>query len=228
VSVANVRILNNFAPPSFAANEPVSGTLPKHLAKAPGAFRVLFAGNLGRFQGLETVVAALPLLDDLPDFRLEFLGNGVGRESLQRLAGHYVNQKVFFHGYEPLAVAKQVIATADLGLVSLNPEIYRAAYPSKVMTYLLGGTPILALVESRSELARMIDREGIGYHVPQNDPGALADTIRRAYRQRDCSGPVRARALALGERDFSPQAALSRWAELFAELASDPNARSRA
>ena len=49
-------------------------------------FRIIFAGNLGRFQGLEDIVGATSLLGPLANFELVFLGEGKALSSLQSLA----------------------------------------------------------------------------------------------------------------------------------------------
>jgi glycosyltransferase involved in cell wall biosynthesis len=210
LSTDNVEILNNFQLQSFDGE----GSMPEGLEKPEGSFRILFAGNLGRFQGLETILEAMALLDDLPAIRLDLLGDGVGRISLEQLAGSRLNQSVFFHGYQPVENTVHVIKTCDLGLIALNPDIYRHAYPSKTMTYLGVGASILLVIEAESELAQMVARERIGYHVAQNNPEALAAVIRQAYIERAELDGMRMRSKALAERSFTAEAVLPRWSEL--------------
>ena len=62
---------------------------------------------------------------------------------------------------------------ADLGVVSLRPGVISSAYPSKTMTYLRHGCPILAFVEPESELATMVVG-GIGL-AHQSDVEARGD-----------------------------------------------------
>lgn len=208
-SVDNVEVLNNFQLESFDGE----GCMPQGLEKPEGSFRILFAGNLGRFQGLETVIEAIALLDDFPAIRFDLLGDGAGRKSLEALAGPRLNQRVFFHGYQPIENTIHVIKTADLGLIALNPNIYRYAYPSKTMTYLGVGAPILLVIEAESELAQMVEKERIGYHAPQGNPQALADVIRLAYAERTDLDEKRKRSRALAEKRFTAEAVLPRWSE---------------
>lgn len=213
----NVVVFNNFQLEAFDGE----GSMPAGLEKPEGSFRLLFAGNIGRFQGLENIIEALALIDDLPELRLDLLGDGAGRAALEQLAGDRLDKTVFFHGYQPLENAVHVIATADLGLITLSPEIYRLAYPSKTMTYLGVGAPLLLAIESDSSLARMVEAEGIGYHAPQADPEALAAAIRRAVAEKGDLGAKRQRAKALAEREFTASAVLPRWLRLFQELAAE-------
>jgi len=216
LDTGNVVLLNNFQLESFDGE----GSMPSGLEKPEGSFRLLFAGNIGRFQGLENMIAAMALLDDLPELRLDLLGDGAGRAALEELAGERLGKRIFFHGYQPLENAIHVIATADLGLIALNPGIFRLAYPSKTMTYLGVGAPLLLVIESASELARMVEREAIGYHAPQEAPQALAAVIRQAVAEKGDLDAKRQRAKALAEREFMASAVLPRWSELYGELAA--------
>jgi len=207
LSTDNVEILNNFQLESFDGE----GSMPDGLEKPEGSFRILFAGNLGRFQGLETIIEAMALLDDLPEIRFDLLGDGAGRVALEALAGLRLNQSIFFHGYQPIENTVHVIKTADLGLIALNPDIFRYAYPSKTMTYLGVGAPILLVIEAESELAQMVERERIGYHAPQNNPEAVAAAVRQAYAERGGLDKMRARSKVLAQRRFTSAAVLPRW-----------------
>lgn len=214
LDVGNVAIQNNFRLESFQDQAPPP--LPEALQKPEGSFRLLFAGNLGRFQGLEQVLEAMRLVhQDLPQLRLDFLGEGHGRQRLEEQAGDLLGKQVFFHGYLPIEQAGQMVETADLSLVSLQQDIIRYAYPSKTMTCLAEGSPLLAMVEEDSELARMVREEQVGYVAPQNNPHTLADVLRTAAT---ASAETRReqgqRAKTLTARAFTAEAALPFWSQL--------------
>jgi glycosyltransferase involved in cell wall biosynthesis len=196
------------------------------MRKPEGSFRLLFAGNVGGSQGLDAVIAAFSELDDLPNLRLDILGDGAARKSLELEARERVGTRIFFHGYQPAENATQMIATADLSLVTLRPELYRIAYPSKTMSYLAAGSPILAIVEEKSVLARMIRTEGVGYVSPQGEVSTIASTIRQAYEDKESSQEMRIKALDLAAREFTSEAVLPKWAKVFREI-SEQRARSQ-
>jgi len=149
---------------------------PSELVKPAGKIRVIFAGNLGRFQNL-------PLLADgvaqcfgrHPELELMFLGDGVALPELKKRWGNHT--QVRFAPFLPFAQAREIIAGADIGLVSLNPNIYRVAYPSKVSTYLDLGLRILALVEPESQMAHDFKRQGIGAVPHVATPEAIGSAL---------------------------------------------------
>ena len=56
--------------------------------------------------------------------------------------------------------------------------------PSRTYNILAAGKPILALTESGSELARVIDEEAVGWRVPPGKPLELLREIERLFEKR--------------------------------------------
>ena len=86
------------------------------------------------------------------------MGDGVERFRLEKLSKE-LKTNIKFINYVSYEDSKKIIETADLGLVSLMPNMYKYAYPSKTMVYLEQGIPILALIEKESDLAKKITQK---------------------------------------------------------------------
>ena len=210
-----LRVINNFMIDSFADDG--APDIAPDLRKADGRIRVIFAGNIGRFQGLEAVVEAARLLAAVRD-DVEFLmlGEGAALEGLRRRAEGLPN--VRFAGHLPFDRARPVIESADLGLVSLQPGIFRTAYPSKTLTYLGLGVPVLAVVEPESQLARTIAAERLGYVAAGREPHHIADAVASACAARADMGQMRRRARDYYDSHLSRDAALAQWRHLMNDL----------
>lgn len=167
-----VHVINNFELESFGAED----APPAALKKQAGKRRVIFAGNLGKFQNLSLLAEGVGLLfDRRPELELLFLGDGAALADLKsRWGGH---SQVLFAPFLPFSQARGVIADSDVGLVSLLPDVYRVAYPSKVSTYLSLGVPVLALVEPESGLARDLMSNGFGAVPYAATPDAIAESL---------------------------------------------------
>ena len=208
-----VHVINNFMLDGFERDTVV----PAELAKTSGRVRIIFAGNIGRFQGLEAFIEAARRIEhELPDVEFILLGDGVQVKTLKSAAHDLSN--VRFVPHMPFDAAKSVIATADFGLVSLQAGIYRTAYPSKTLTYLGLGVPVLAVIEPESVLARTILDEGVGTVAVDPSPDAIADAIRQAYTYRSEITDMRARAIKLYQSTLSSKAALAKWSRLIRSL----------
>lgn len=134
---------------------------PDNYKKKLGTFRIIFAGNIGRYQNLPALADGIgQLFETHPHAELFFLGDGAAKADLVQKWGDHPQVK--FAPFMPYAKAKALITDSDLGLVSLAPDIYRVAYPSKFRNYIQLGLPVLALVEPESQMAEFIRKEGLG------------------------------------------------------------------
>ncbi len=215
---ARVEIVNNFALPDLSG--PSASTEPDSPLEDRGRFRIVFAGNIGRFQGLETAVDAMRLLESRSDIELVVVGEGKAAVALRERAGRLVGDTIHFVPHQPVAVARRIMANAHLGLVSLARDIYRYAYPSKVMTYLAEGCPVLALVEPESELAEFVRSTGVGLAAAPGDPEALAAAISAIANQPEQVAAMRVEAKRVALARFSEEAVLPRWSRLIQTLDS--------
>lgn len=107
-----------------------------------------------------------------------------------------------------------MMRSADLGLVSLAPKIVRYAYPSKTMTYLSEGLPLLILAETDSELSRSIEAEQIGFAVEPGDRLTIDSTLLALAEKQEDLLQMGQRARTYAEQNFDDQTVLKRWSQL--------------
>lgn len=208
---SKVEVLNNFSLPDYSS-QAVSPLPPP----ARCTLRIIFTGNLGRFQSLETAVGALAELSPGDSVELVFMGKGKAKPDLEALAASLdssSNASVVFLPHGSPAEARALMRTAHLGLVSLVPEVVRYAYPSKTATYAEEGLPLLVACEQDSELARLVGDEGLGLSVPAGDPVKMAEAIESARKQvaKDGGQSWRDAILAKAQSEFDEKKVLDRW-----------------
>lgn len=168
-----IAILNN---PPLKANELVDP--PPELIKPEGRVRVIFAGNIGRFQNLPLLAEGVArCFEAHPNLELMFMGDGVALDALKARWGEH--PQIRFAPFLPFNQARAVIAGADIGLVSLSPGLYRVAYPSKLSTYLDLGLTVLALIEPESRMAQMLETTGQGAVAALPEPEAIGAALER-------------------------------------------------
>ncbi len=201
-------VINNFSLPSHGS---VSEELPFHWPDEQ--FVLLFAGNIGRFQGLDVLIDAMASLSDRQDIRLVMMGDGIERKRLLQKVNE-TGANVLFVGHQPVEVAKAAMARASAGFVSLVPGLYRYAYPSKTMTYLEQGCPVLVAAETDSCLARDVVDNGAGLAVPNGDIGSLVDAIICLADEPESISAMRQNALKFSSQDFATDVVLTKWSSL--------------
>lgn len=202
-----IHVINNFALQNFTPD----AKPPSALVKSPNRKRAIFAGNLGRFQNLPLLVEGVArCFASHPELELLLLGDGEMKARLEREWGDH--PQVVFGPFLPFAQAEPLIRDADVGLVSLAPGISSVSYPSKVLTYIGLGLPMLALVEPHSALAREIRENGLGAVPDAPTAGSIASALEQMLDRDESRAPVE-----LHHREVTrPEAVLKRWSELFA------------
>jgi glycosyltransferase involved in cell wall biosynthesis len=224
VTAPQIEVLNNFR---LETHFDGTDRIPEPLASDTGHYNVLFAGNLGEFQGLDAIIEAANLLAANKQIRFLFMGEGLAKERLITAAGSLVEDTVFFLPQVSVEVAFAAMVRADLGLISLSPGVYRVAFPSKTMMYLAAGCPVLAIVEPESRLAETAASGELGYCCGhQREPAAIAAAIAAAWHDRARWDAARRETLrATAETLFGREAILQRWVKLMQEVEESENTR---
>ena len=221
IDTSNVHIINNFIIDSFDGDVEACN-LPEGIRNRDEKFRVLFAGNIGRFQSLDTVVdAALQIAqngdsDMKKNLEFWFVGSGLMVDQLRQQAGDELDKSIFFHPYLPIDQVMGVIAESNLGIVSLVKGVIQSAYPSKTMTYLEAGCRLLTLVEVECELAKFVTQENVGVVCGEVSAAKLAELIVDEYRRCKAGEHDRQNVRDVGRRNFGQPAILNEWTKLLA------------
>ncbi len=141
------------------------------------SFVVLYAGNLGLSQGLESILAASELLGGVGDIRFVVIGDGIGKEELMRQSATRGLTNVLFLPFQPRDRLPEVLATSDVSLVLLRKGVTADSLPSKIFSILASGRPVIASVDEGSEAWNLIMRAGAGLCVAPENPPELARAI---------------------------------------------------
>jgi colanic acid biosynthesis glycosyl transferase WcaI len=213
-----VEIINNFDPWTSEDGGRVE-TMDPHRGPLDEQLQVVYAGNVGRFQDVATVVAALVRLGDHPLIGIHFFGNGPLLSYVEQQVAAYGLRNVVVHGYEaPEAVAEFLRERADIGIVSLLPGLIRAAYPSRTLSYLRHGCPVLAVVEKDSELAETITAAGAGVQVDPGNAVHLAEALEELAAYPTAIRRARKCAADLYTEQFSARRQVARWRVVFEQV----------
>lgn len=179
-----VKVIPNWADPDEVIPLPKENSFFKEQGLMDH-FVVLFAGNHGYNAALEYIIQAAELLIDYPDILLLFVGEGSVKEDLITLAENKKLRNTRFLSTLEKSQWLEMLAAADLGLISLRKELADLNVPSKVYTLMAASRPILASVPERSEIAHLIQQAQCGYITPPEDPAALVEKILDCRRERD-------------------------------------------
>lgn len=163
------------------ADESIYHPMPYDLAIAEkynleSKFTVMFAGNLGYSQSLETVIDVATKLRDHKDIRFVFAGDGAALPLLQLMCEERCLQNVIFTGRLPVELMPSLFSVADIMIVHLKSHpAFRMTIPCKTQAYMACGKLILMAVEG--DAAELVRRTNSGVTCCQENASEMADTI---------------------------------------------------
>jgi exopolysaccharide biosynthesis WecB/TagA/CpsF family protein len=173
------------------------GSVRKRFGWSEADTIVLHAGNMGLKQGLEQVVDAARVADDLAaPVRFVLMGEGSQRGALEA-RGEGIDRLEFL-AFQPEEEVPNILAAADALLVSERATVIDMSLPSKLTSYFAAGRPIIAAVPATGSTAAEVARSGAGILVPIGDAVALN---RAVAELRD--DPARADALGAAGRRYA-------------------------
>lgn len=164
-------------PGDLASNSDEDGAASELLQSG---FNVVFAGNLGTVQALDTVLAAAKMLRDLQDVRIVLIGSGSRSEWIRQELKRLELANVELLGRYAAQAMPGIFIQASALLVSLvRDPIMSQTIPSKIQAYLAAGRPIIASLDG--EGARVVEDAKAGLTCPAEDPVALAEAVRKLH-----------------------------------------------
>ena len=147
----------------------------------------LYSGTLGLKHNPELLLGLARSFAGRPDIKVVVVSEGLGADWLRAHSAGTANFLLL--PYQPFERLPEVTATGDVLVALLEADAGAFSVPSKILTYLCAGRPILAAVPRENLATRVLARADAGVAVaPEDAPGfyaaaaALADSAERRTR----------------------------------------------
>lgn len=142
-------------------------------------FYVVYAGNLGKVQGVEVIIEAARLLKDHLDIQFVIFGNGSEEESVKKLGADLSNLSIF--DLQSIERVSEVYSMGDVAIIPCKPGTGGSGMPSKTWTIMATGTPIIASFDLGGEMEQMMREADCGFCVEAGNAEKLSDAILELY-----------------------------------------------
>jgi colanic acid biosynthesis glycosyl transferase WcaI len=158
-----------------------------------GALLAIYAGNLGKKQSLEILGEAARLLAPHPvdgdqGVRLIIAGDGAGRADLERTLGAGAFRGVQLLPLLSDADYESLLVAADVALITQAAGTGQFFFPSKLLSVLAAGLPVVAVADESSELAAAVREGEFGGTIQPGDAVGLASLLRQLAGSRELVG----------------------------------------
>ena len=167
--------------PNWAEDSILKGETNYPIPTLPQGFKILFAGNIGVAQDVNSIIKTALILKERLDIHFVFVGDGRSKQELEDfVATNNLSQTVHFMGRFPIDAMKTFFTKSDVLLVSLKDElIFNLTVPAKLQAYLCTQKPILGILNG--EGAELIAEANCGFSTNAGNSEGLAKEIVKLY-----------------------------------------------
>jgi glycosyltransferase involved in cell wall biosynthesis len=163
---------------------------------------LIYAGNLGEAQGLESFSKVLLEMKDSPDIGFLIIGRGSKKSALQKIIGANKLTNVLMLDEMDLSTLSMLYCQCHAGLVFLNYCHKSHNIPGKFISYLEAGLPIIASVNPGNDLIDIVNGEGLGFATDVSN--SLAEKISNFINDANNLIAYGARSRAYYENNHRP------------------------
>lgn len=154
-----------------------AATLRQQLGLPADKKIILYSGNIGEKQGLETAIEAAERLKDKP-WEFVIVGQGGGKTRLEKMAAERGLSNVRFFPLQSYDALPALLKMADCHLVIQKRGAADAVLPSKLTNILAVGGNAVITAENETELGQLcLNYPGIAVCVEPESTPALAQGI---------------------------------------------------
>lgn len=173
----DMEYLPAYAEKLFTYEEPVQKTDDK--------LNLVFAGNIGEMQSVETIIKAANELKKNKNIIWHIIGDGSKYKNCVDLASEFsLDETVLFYGHKPFNEMPNYYKMADAFLVTLSKNKFISyTLPNKVQSYMAVGKPIIGAIDGETNL--VIQEASCGLCVEAEDYKGFSKIVLKLYNNKN-------------------------------------------
>lgn len=141
----------------------------------------VYCGNAGRLQRIPLLIDSIKrYIQEGGKLPFVFAGGGVYSDAIQELAAQY--QNVSYLGVLPAHEAYNLLHQYSFGLLPIEDEVTRYAFPSKSSSYIFSGCEIVAICGKDTSVSEWVINNDLGY-VAEPNIEALVSLLHKLEKQ---------------------------------------------
>jgi glycosyltransferase involved in cell wall biosynthesis len=165
-------------------------------------FVFLYSGTMGLKHSPQTLAALARKFKGRPDVKIVLVSEGIGRDFLADCKRNEGLDNLLLLDFQPYVQLPDVLASADVLLANVEPESSVFCVPSKILSYLCAGRPILMSVPKHNLAARVIERAQAGYVCDPSDPTEFLNRAESIWANRSLCAQMGIHARRYAELTF--------------------------
>lgn len=140
----------------------------------------LYGGNLGKPQGIPFVIECIKKAQVIDDVFFFVVGGGTEYSKLE----HWVNEdkprNMKLMKSLPEEDYDRFVSSCDIGLIFLDYRFTIPNFPSRLLSYMQAGLPVLAATDPNTDIGKVIEKGSFGWWCSSNDVDAFIEKVNKA------------------------------------------------
>lgn len=178
-------------------------------------FLAMYTGNIGKKQDLMNVVRAAELSKNVADLVWLLVGEGEERSLIEEAIKLRGLTNIRLLPLQPTEGLAEMYSAADVLLLHQKAAVVDSVIPSKLLTYMAAGRPVLAAVSDKSETAQCVRRANCGLIIHPENPEALVEAALSLRRDSGLQSGLGANGRAYVQEHFAKEKVLQKYDVLF-------------
>lgn len=206
VPAGKIRVIRNWV--DTESVKPVAkseNSLIKELGLNADTFKTVYAGNLGKAQGIGMLAQAAKLMSGERDTEFVVFGDGAEKETLEREIKENSLDNIKLFPLQPPEKIAQVYSLGDVCVVACKKGTGKGAFPSKTVSVMAAGSPVLAAFDNDSELCKIVKEYGIGEVCEPENAEEFVKALKSLKADRDKLRQMGEKARELALARFSKE-----------------------
>lgn len=184
-----------------------------------GRFIASFAGVMGYSQDLDVILETAKMFEDDGEVAFLLVGDGVEKERLVAKADSMDLPNVVWMPMQPRGRYPRILHSSDVCLTTLEAEVKTPVVPSKIISAMAAGRPVIAALDPNGDAPALIQEVGCGVAIAPEDPVALADAISLLRAEPDLREKMGSEGRRFAEEHCSPESVAAQYEKIFERIA---------
>ncbi len=128
-----------------------------------GATVCIYGGNLGKPQGIEFLLQVLQSNLNDPAVFFIIAGNGTAYAKTEKWFLQHTPDNALLKKTIPVREYNELVLSCDIGLIFLDRRFTIPNFPSRLLSYMECGLPVLTATDPNTDIGKIVEDNGFGF-----------------------------------------------------------------